>query len=126
MLIVCPESRCPYLLAAIFLQELLAVVAYKHPTLPPAWVVDKKADYCYGISSKGTIDMDIGFLYFIIGCVLFATLVFLVVRLNTYLRKKHPGKTYESLQHDTNHPARISDPSSLASAHEFYRRNPVD
>jgi hypothetical protein len=60
-----------------------------------------------------------GFLYFIIGCILLAPLIFLVVRLNIYLHKKHLGETYEPPHIDDSDP---TDPRSLAGIR--HRINP--
>ena len=71
----------------------------------------------------GASSMDREFLYTIVGCVLFAPLVFLVVRLNTSLRKKRQYENDERSRYNTNHPARINDPSSLAWHDDFHRHD---
>lgn len=70
--------------------------------------------------------MDREFIYTIVGFFLFAPLVFLVVRLNTSLRKKRQDDNYERSRYNTNHPARINDPSSLAWHDDFHRHDQED
>jgi hypothetical protein len=62
--------------------------------------------------------MDRGFLHFIIGCILILPLIFLIIRLNIYLRKKGHKDDFVPPRHDLNDP---TDPTSLWN---FHRRNP--
>ena len=74
----------------------------------------------------GACSMDREFLYTIVGFFLFVPLVFLVVRLNTSLRKRRQDENDERSRYNTVHPARINDPSSLAWHDDFRRRDQED
>jgi hypothetical protein len=77
-------------------------------------------------TQKGTIDMNSGFISFILGCVLLVPVLYVIFRVSFYFRKKHPEKTYDPPHFDTSHYARIDDPTSMASLDEHYRRNPFN
>ncbi len=63
--------------------------------------------------------MDKGFLYFIIGCIVIAPIIFLVIRLNIYLHKKG----FRNFQEPRNLES-MRDPLSFPNTEDYYRRNP--
>lgn len=63
--------------------------------------------------------MDKEFIYFVIGCLIIVPILFLIIRVNSYLYKKK----FRNFQESRNMEA-MRDSLSFPNTEDYYRRNP--